>query len=68
MATRESSGKVLNALAKNIPWLLGGSADWRIPTKQNLTFEALEIFMPKNSRSESALWCARNGMARRLTG
>jgi len=27
MATRESSGKTLNALAKNIPWLIGGSAD-----------------------------------------
>ena len=27
LATRESSGKVLNALAENIPWLIGGSAD-----------------------------------------
>lgn len=27
MATRKSSGQVLNALAKNIPWMLGGSAD-----------------------------------------
>ena len=27
MATRESSGKVLNAIAKNVPWLVGGSAD-----------------------------------------
>ena len=27
MATRESSGKVLNAVAKAVPWLVGGSAD-----------------------------------------
>jgi len=27
IAGREASGKVLNVLAKNIPWLLGGSAD-----------------------------------------
>ena len=27
LAGREASGKVLNALAQNIPWLLGGSAD-----------------------------------------
>ncbi len=27
MATRVSSGKVLNAVAENFPWLIGGSAD-----------------------------------------
>ena len=27
MAGRDASGKVLNALAKNVPWLIGGSAD-----------------------------------------
>src|SRR5262249_17872844 len=27
LATRESSGKVLNAIAQNFPWLLGGAAD-----------------------------------------
>jgi transketolase len=38
MATRESSGKVLNALAKNIPWLIGGSADLAKSNKTNLLF------------------------------
>jgi len=33
MATRESSGKVLAAVAKNIPWLIGGSADLAPSTK-----------------------------------
>lgn len=36
MATRESSGKVLNAIAKNIPWLIGGSADLATSNKTNL--------------------------------
>jgi len=39
MATRVSSGKVLNALAKNVPWLMGGSADLAPSTKTRLTFE-----------------------------
>ncbi len=33
LGTRESSGKVLNAIAKNVPWLLGGSADLAPSTK-----------------------------------
>ena len=33
VATRESSGKVLNAVAKNVPWLMGGAADLSPSTK-----------------------------------
>jgi transketolase len=36
IATRESSGKVLNTLAQNIPWLIGGSADLATSNKTNL--------------------------------
>ena len=39
MAGREASGKVLNVLARNIPWLLGGSADLGPSNKTLLTFE-----------------------------
>jgi len=39
IATRDSSGKVLNAIAKKHPWLLGGSADLSPSTKTRLTFE-----------------------------
>ena len=39
MATRVSSGKVLNALGKRVPWLMGGSADLAPSTKTRLTFE-----------------------------
>ena len=46
IATRESSGKTLNALAKNIPWLIGGSADLAKSNKTNLTFEGAGEFLP----------------------
>jgi transketolase len=36
VATRESSGKVLNVLAQNIPWFIGGSADLQTSNKTNL--------------------------------
>jgi transketolase len=39
MAGRDASGKVLNVLAKNVPWLVGGSADLSPSTKTRLTFQ-----------------------------
>ncbi len=39
LATRESAGKVLNAIAGKLPWLLGGSADLAPSTKTKLEFE-----------------------------
>ena len=44
LATRDSSGKVLNAVAKNVPWLIGGSADLAPSTKTLLTFEGAGHF------------------------
>ncbi|MGA7930498.1 MAG: transketolase [Candidatus Sulfotelmatobacter sp.] len=44
VATRESSGKVLNVLAQNIPWLIGGSADLATSNKTNLQFEGAGDF------------------------
>lgn len=44
MATRESGGKVLNALAQNLPWLIGGSADLAPSTKTLLTFDGAGAF------------------------
>ena len=38
MATRDASGKVLNAVAERIPWLLGGAADLSPSTKTRLLF------------------------------
>ena len=39
VAGREASGKVLNVLARNIPWFLGGSADLGSSNKTTLTFD-----------------------------
>jgi transketolase len=44
VATRESSGKVLNAFAQNIPWLIGGSADLATSNKTTLKFEGAGDF------------------------
>jgi transketolase len=38
LAGRDASGRVLNVLAQNIPWLLGGSADLGPSNKTLLTF------------------------------
>ncbi|MGO9085708.1 MAG: transketolase [Candidatus Sulfotelmatobacter sp.] len=44
LATRESGGKVLNTLAQNIPWLIGGSADLATSNKTTLKFEGAGEF------------------------
>jgi transketolase len=48
VATRESSGKVLNALAQNIPWVIGGSADLATSNKTTLKFEGAGDFRAGN--------------------
>jgi transketolase len=44
VATRSSSGKVLNAIASHYPWMLGGAADLSPSTKTDLTFEGAVSF------------------------
>src|SRR5271157_1180954 len=71
LATRESSGKVLNAIARNDPWLMGGSADLYPSTKTRLTFEGAGDFEAGqyNARNfhfgirEHAMGAIVNGMA-----
>ncbi|MCJ2045531.1 transketolase [Methylobacterium sp. J-078] len=46
LATRESSGKVLNAIAQHVPFMLGGSADLAPSNKTNLTFEGAGSLTP----------------------
>ena len=46
LATRESSGKVLNAIAQHVPFLLGGSADLAPSNKSNLTFAGAGSLTP----------------------
>src|SRR6201993_2740303 len=71
IAGREASGKVLNVLAQNIPWLLGGSADLASSTKAALTFEGAGDFEPGTPGGrnihfgvrEHAMAAAVNGLA-----
>jgi transketolase len=44
LASRDSSSKVLNAIASRYPWLIGGAADLAPSTKTLLTFEAAKDF------------------------
>jgi transketolase len=44
VASRDASGKVLNAVAKNVPWVIGGSADLAPSTKTRLTFDGAGEF------------------------
>ncbi len=39
MAGRDASGKVLNAIATNLPWMIGGAGDLAPSTKTRLTFD-----------------------------
>lgn len=41
---RDASALVLNAFARNVPWLIGGSADLAPSTKTRLTFEGAGDF------------------------
>jgi transketolase len=71
MAGREASGKVLNAIAPHIPWLVGGAADLDPSTKTRLTFDGAGDFGPDNRAGrnlhfgvrEHAMGAAVNGMA-----
>ncbi|WP_336486815.1 transketolase [Methylobacterium nigriterrae] len=46
LATRESSGKVLNAIAQHVPFMLGGSADLAPSNKTKLEFEGAGTLAP----------------------
>jgi transketolase len=71
VAGREASGKVLNILAQNIPWFLGGSADLGPSNKTALTYEGAGSFQAatpggKNLHygiREHAMAAAVNGMS-----
>jgi transketolase len=48
LASRDASQKVLNAIAKHVPWMIGGAADLSPSTKSNLTFEGANSFEADN--------------------
>ena len=71
VATRDSSGKVLNALAQNVPWLVGGSADLATSNKTTLKFEGAGDFQANSYAGrnmhfgvrEHAMGAILNGMS-----
>jgi transketolase len=48
LATREASGQVLNAIARNVLWLLGGSADLGPSCKTKLAFDRVSDLTADN--------------------
>jgi len=69
IATRESSGKVLNVVAENIPWLVGGSADLATSNKTTLKFEGAADFQAGNYAGRNFHFGVReHGMAAALNG
>jgi transketolase len=71
IAGREASGKMLNVLAQNIPWFMGGSADLGPSNKTTLTFEGAGDFEADNPAGrnfhfgirENAMAAIVNGMS-----
>jgi transketolase len=69
IATRASGGKVLNAIAKNVPWLIGGSADLAPSTNTIITSEGAGHFQPGTEAGRNFHWGIReHGMAAALNG
>jgi transketolase len=71
MASRAASGKVLNALAKRVPWVVGGSADLAPSNKTMLEFDGAGTFSAHGRAGrnlhfgvrEHAMASLANGMA-----
>ncbi len=71
LAGREANGKVLNAVAQAVPWLLGGASDLGPSTKTLLTFPGAGDFSAtdRSGRNlhfgvrEHAAGCVANGLA-----
>ena len=71
MAGRDASGKVLNAIARNLPWLIGGAGDLAPSTKTRLTFDGAGDLLAGNPGGrnmhfgvrEHAMAAAVNGLS-----
>jgi transketolase len=71
MAGRDASGKALNAIARNLPWLVGGAGDLAPSTKTRLTFDGAGDLTPEHPGGrnmhfgvrEHAMAAAVNGMS-----
>jgi transketolase len=70
LAGRDASAKVLNTLAQNVPWLIGGAADLTPSTKTRLGFDGAGDLLPSEigrnlhfGVREHAMGAVLNGLA-----
>ena len=71
MATRKASGEALNAVARNVPWVVGGAADLKGSTSVGLTFEGAGVFSAEDRGGryiysgirEHGMACVVNGLS-----
>src|SRR5207245_10959599 len=69
IAGRDASGKVLNVLAQNIPWFLGGSADLGPSNRTTLTYEGAGDFQAESPGGKNLHVGVRgHAMAATVTG
>ena len=69
IAGRDASGRVLNALAQNIPWFLGGSADLGPSNRTTLTYEGAGDFQAESPSGKNLHFGIReHAMAATLNG
>jgi len=69
VAGRDASGQVLNVLAQNIPWFLGGSADLGPSNKTTLKFAGAGDFQPESPGGRNLHFGIReNAMAAIVNG
>ncbi|MBR5415177.1 MAG: transketolase [Thermoguttaceae bacterium] len=68
MASRASSGKVLNQIAAGIPWLVGGSADLAPSNNTFLKFDGAGEFAPGRAGRNVHFGVRENAMAAAANG
>ncbi|HUC76298.1 MAG TPA: transketolase [Vicinamibacterales bacterium] len=69
LATRDASGQSLNALARNVPWIIGGSADLGPSCKTRLSFDGAGDFSAENGAGRNLHFGIReHAMAAVLNG
>jgi transketolase len=69
IAGREASGEVLNRLAQNVPWFLGGSADLGPSNKTTLKYQGAGDFQADNRQGKNLHFGIReHAMAATLNG
>jgi transketolase len=67
LAGRDASGKVLNAIAPRVPWLIGGASDLAPSTKTRLTFDEAGDYSTENRAGRNLHFGVREHAAGAVT-